>query len=302
MQISTGIYTFKQGVKNIWRNKMFSLASIATMSACIFLFGLFFCIVTNFRAMVRGAEEGVAVTVFFEDDISYDQIQAIGDKIRQRSEVKKFNFISADEAWENFKKEYFNGDEEAAEGFADDNPLAHSASYEIYMNDISQQDSLVKYLEGLEGVQKVNKSEVVANTLSDLNSLIGYISMGIILILFGVSVFLISNTVMVGISVRREEIAIMKLIGATDFFVRAPFMVEGILIGFIGAALPMILLYFVYQKIIVYVTGKFMFLQELLQFISAGELFRTLVPISLILGVGIGFFGSYITIRKHLRV
>lgn len=302
MRISTFFYTLKQGVKNIWRNKMFSLVSIATMAACIFLFGLFFSIVTNFRAMVKSAEEGVAVTVFFDEDISKERILEIGQEIGKRAEVEKYNFISAEEAWEQFKHVYFEDNEEAAETFADDNPLAHCASYEIYMNDISMQDSLVKYLENLDGVKRVNKSEVVANTLADFNNLIGYISMGIIIILFGAAVFLISNTVTVGISVRREEIGIMKLIGATDFFVRAPFMVEGILIGLIGAILPLILLYFLYLRITAYVAEKFTFLTDWLQFMSVGELFRSLVPVSLILGVGIGFFGSYITIRKHLHV
>ena len=281
---------------------MFSLVSIATMAACIFLFGLFFSIVTNFRAMVKSAEEGVAVTVFFDEDISKDRILEIGKEIGKRAEVEKYNFISAEEAWEQFKHVYFEDNAEAAETFADDNPLAHCASYEIYMNDISMQDSLVKYLESLDGVQRVNKSEMVANTLADFNNLIGYISMGIIVILFGAAVFLISNTVTVGISVRREEIGIMKLIGATDFFVRAPFMVEGILIGLIGAVIPLILLYFLYLRITAYVAEKFTFLSDWLQFMSVGELFRSLVPVSLILGVGIGFFGSYITTRKHLHV
>ena len=94
----------------------------------------------------------------------------------------------------------------------------------------------------------------------------------------------------------------MKLIGATDFFVRAPFMVEGILIGLIGAVIPLILLYFLYLRITAYVAEKFTFLSDWLQFMSVGELFRSLVPVSLILGVGIGFFGSYITTRKHLHV
>ena len=302
MKISTFLYTVKQGVKNIWRNKMFSLASIATMSACIFMFGLFFAIVTNFRAMVDNAEEGVAVTVFFEDDISEEQIAKIGEEIGKRAEVSKYDYKSADDTWEDFKQDYFDGNEDAAASFSGDNPLANSASYEIYMNDVSMQESLVTYLESLDGVRQVNQSEAVANTLSDFNKLIGYISVGIILVLFGVAVFLISNTVTVGISVRREEIGIMKLIGATDYFVRAPFMVEGILIGLTGAILPLILLFFLYRKIIAYVAEKFTFLSNLLSFVSTGELFHTLVPVGLILGVGIGFFGSYITIRKHLRV
>lgn len=302
MRISTFFYTIKQGIVNIWKNKMFSLASIATMTACIFLFGLFYTIVMNFQSMVKDAESGVAVTVFFDEGISQEQIDEIGDEIRSRVEVSKIEFTSADEAWENFKEVYFGGNEKVAESFAGDNPLANHASYAIYMNDISMQSALVTYLESLDGVREVHKSEMVANTLTDFNSLIGYISAGIILILLGVAVFLISNTITVGISVRREEIGIMKLIGATDYFVRAPFVVEGIVIGLVGAAIPLGILYVLYEKVIVYITERFSFIGSMMNFLSADEVFHTLVPVALALGVGIGFIGSRITIRKHLKV
>lgn len=302
MRISTFFYTIKQGLVNIWKNKMFSLASIATMTACIFLFGLFYTIVMNFQSMVKDAESGVAVTVFFDEGITQEKIDEIGDEIRSRVEVSKIEFTSADEAWENFKEIYFEGNEKAAESFAGDNPLANHASYAIYMNDISMQSALVTYLESLDGVREVHKSEMVANTLTDFNSLIGYISAGIILILLGVAVFLISNTITVGISVRREEIGIMKLIGATDYFVRAPFVVEGVVIGLVGAAIPLGILYVLYEKVIAYIMERFSFIGSMMNFLSADEVFHTLVPVALALGVGIGFIGSRITIRKHLKV
>lgn len=302
MRISTFFYTIKQGLINIWKNKMFSLVSIATMTACIFLFGLFYMIVTNFQSMVRDAEAGVAVTVLFDEGISEQRIEEIGELIDERVEVSHYDYISAEEAWESFKEVYFEGNEAAAESFAGDNPLANSASYAIYMNDISMQDVLVTYLESIEGVREVKQSEMVANTLTDFNSLIGYISAGIILILLGVAVFLISNTITVAIAVRREEIGIMKLIGATDYFVRAPFVVEGIVIGLIGAAIPLGILYVLYEKVVIYIAEKFSFISSMLQFLSAEEVFSNLVPVALILGVGIGFVGSKITIRKHLKV
>ena len=301
MRISSFFYSIKQGIKNIWRNKMFSIASIATMCACIFLFGLFYIIVSNFQVMVREAEEGVAISVFFDEGISQERIDEIGDIIRKRPEVSNYDFISAEEAGEYYKEEYFAGSEEAAAGFAD-NPLANSASYQIYMNDISMQDALVVYLESVDGVREVHHSEVAANTLSDFNRLISYISVGIILILLVVAVFLISNTVSVGISVRREEIGSMKLIGATDAFVRAPFIVEGILIGLIGSALPLGLLYFLYNRIVGYIGDKFNFLTNMMDFIPARTLFTSLVPVALLLGIGIGFMGSLMTVRKHLKV
>lgn len=302
MRFSTFLYSIKQGIKNIGRNKMFSLASVATMAACIFLFGIFFSVVTNFKTMVKTAEEGVAVTVFFDEGSSQEQMDDIGKLIKKRPEVSKYNFVSAEDAWKEFQADYFEGNTDLAEGFVDDNPLADSAHYEIYLNDVSMQKSLVTYLKSVDGVREVHQSEVAANTLSDLNSLIGYISAGIILILVAVAVFLISNTIRTGITVRREEIAIMKLIGATDYFVRAPFIVEGVMIGLVGSVLPLILLYFVYSSVISYVAEKFTFLSSMLSFLPVGEVFKILVPTALLLGVGIGFVGSRLTTKKHLNV
>lgn len=302
MRINNLLYSTKQGAINIWRNKMFSLASFATMAACIFMFGIFFILVTNFNNMVKEAEEGVAVTVFFEQGIDQEQVDSIGAQIKARAEVSKCDYISAEKAWETFKESYFAGHEEAAAGFADDNPLANSASYEIYLNDVSMQSSLCTYLQSLDGIREVKQSEEVAKTLTDLNRLISLISAGIILILLCVAIFLISNTVTVGISVRKEEIAIMKLIGATDFFVRAPFVVEGMIIGLIGAIFPLVLLYFLYGNIMKYIAEKFTFLGNFMSFASIGEVFAVLVPVALALGVGIGFVGSAATTKKHLQV
>ena len=298
MRISTFFYTIKQGFINIFRNKWFSLASIATISACLFLFGLFYSILMNVQNIVKTAQEGVSVTVFFDEGISDDRIQQIGDEIQKRPEVSKINFISADEAWDSFKEEYLG---EYADGFTE-NPLENSASYEIYLNDVSMQPALVSFLEGLGGIREVNRSEITAASLTGINALIAYASIGIIAILFAVSIFLISNTVTIGISVRKEEISIMKYIGATDFFVRSPFVIEGMLIGAIGALIPMGIIYSVYNEVIGYIIGKFSNLSKLLAFLPVNEIFAKLLPGSLIMGIGIGFLGSIITVRKHLRV
>lgn len=281
---------------------MFSLASIATMSACIFLFGVFYSIGVNFTAMVRAVEEGVAVTVFFQPDVPQENIDAIGQEIADRPEVANYRFVTAEEAWEEFRDVYFEGHEDAAAVFSDDNPLANSAHYEIYLNDVSKQEELVNYLQGLDGVREVHQSEVAADVLTDFNRLIGYIFTGVILILVAVAIFLISNTVTTGISVRREEIAIMKLIGAKDSFVRAPFVVEGMFIGLVGSAIPLVLLYFMYRSIVSYVASQFNFLSGFLEFIPISQVFRILVPVSLLLGVGIGYVGSRLTLKKHLKV
>lgn len=284
---------------------MFSAASIATMTACIFLFGLFFSLLINFRYIVKNAEEGVAVTVLFDDGVDQATINSIGEQIKAYKGVTKVEYVSAEEAWDEWSKQYFGDTElesEMEEGFKNDNPLANSSSYSVYVDKIEHQDALVKYIEGLDGVREVNQLKGATQTLSSFNTLLTYISVAIILILLCVAVFLISNTVAIGISIRKEEIGIMKLIGATNFFVRAPFLIEGMIIGLIGAIIPLVLLFVMYKKVIEYVLTKFSMLSSVVQFMSVTQVFEVLTPVALILGMGIGLFGSVITIRKHLRV
>ena len=302
MRISTFGYSMKQGVKNIGRNKMFSMASIATMAACIFLFGLFYSIVVNFSHIVEKAEEGVAITVLFDENVTQAAKDRIGEQLAEADGVLSVNYVSAEEAWESFKDDYFGESKDLADGFKTDNPLRNSDNFEVYMADVSKHKSVVEYAQSLEGVRKVNKSDVVAKTLTSVNKLVGYVSVTIIAILLGVSIFLISNTVTMGITVRREEIAIMKYIGAKDGFVRAPFVIEGLLIGIVGALIPLLLLYFMYDKAISYVMSKFSLLNNIMEFLPVLDVYKTLLPVGIALGVGIGFVGSFFTIRKHLKV
>ena len=301
MRPSTIWYTLKQGIKNIRRNWMFSLASIITMAACIFLVGVFYSIVNNVDNIAHKVEQEVPVTVFFNEGTTQEQIDAVENLIKVRPEVEKVEFESADDAWQKFKDQYFQGSD-AAEGFKDDNPLVNSANLQVYMNQIEKQSELVAYIQGLDNVREVNQSEKAANTLGSFNKLVSYASIIIIVILILISVFLISNTISVGISVRKEEIGIMKFIGATDGFVRAPFVLEGMVLGIIGAAIPLTALYFLYNTAVEYILTKFNVLTGVVDFIPVMQIYRTLLPIGLALGIGIGLVGSFWTTRKHLRV
>lgn len=281
---------------------MFSLASIVTMAACIFIFGIFYSIVTNVNHIVKSVEEDVPITVLFEEKVGDEVIEDVGRRIKARPEVLDVKFVSAEEAWEIFRNQYFGESKDAAEGFQDDNPLANSANYEVYVKEIERQSSLVSYIEGLEGVREVRQSEGAAKTLGSFNRLVAMISIAIIAILLIVAIFLISNTISTGITIRREEIGIMKLIGATDFFVRTPFLLEGIILGLIGAGIPLAALFVMYNQVISQILEKFQVLDGILQFVPVEQVFRVLLPVGLALGMGIGFFGSLFTTRKHLKV
>ena len=296
-------YTIRQGFKNIIRNGLFSLASVGTITACLFMFGIFYCIVANFQYMLREAESNVGVTVFFDEGVSESQMLDIQKLLDARDEVSSTNYISPEEAWEIMKEQYFpDGDSGILSGLDEDNPLADSASVQVYLKDTSRQTELVSYIESLDGVREVRASDIVADSFTNFSRLIGYISLGVILILVFVAIFLMSNTVMIGITVRKDEIAIMKYIGATDLFVRGPFIIEGMTIGLIGSAIPVIILRILYPKVVEFVLGHFSILNRLLTFLDVNSIFNVLIPVSLGIGLGIGFIGSYLTLRKHVRV
>ncbi|MCF0142110.1 MAG: ABC transporter permease [Parasporobacterium sp.] len=295
-------YCLGQGFAGIKRNKVFFAASVATIAACVFLVGLFSSVVMNLNHMIQEAEKTVCVTVFFEKSLSEKQIQDIGETFGEWPEVDHIHYTSAEEAWDNFKNVYFAEHPEVAEGFAGGNPLANSASYEVYMKDVSYQAEVVSRLEATDGVRQVNHSDITANALSDLGSIVGIVSIVLIAVLLAVSIFLISNTIITGIAVRKEEIRIMKYVGATDFFVKSPFIFEGVIIGLIGAIIPLIILYFIYNGAVQYIMMQLNVIAQTFTFLPVERIFIITAPLSIIIGAGIGLIGSFIATGRHIKV
>ncbi len=302
MNARTTGFCLKQGLINIKRNKLFSLASIGTIAACVFLISVILAIIINVNYMETYVEQKVGINIFFEKGISQENIQSIGEVLKSNGKVKEFTYTSAEQAWENFKQDYFGEHPELAEGFKDDNPLADSASYKVFLNNIEDQQSFVEEMQKVEGVREVQYSSTTQNALSNIGKLLGYASAALIVILLGVGIFLINNMVMIGISVRKQEIKIMKLIGATNRFVRAPFILEGVVIGVIGSVLPLILMRVAYSRVVEAIMNRFGVLGNNIPFARAHEVFAILIPLGLGIGVGIGLIGSAISIRKHLKV
>ena len=297
----TAGYCVKQGLVNIKRNKLYSIASIGTISACIFLISIILAIIINVNYMERKLEQQVGVTIFFEQKIDEAGIKKIEDVIKDDSRVDKYKFTSADEAWNSFKKDYFADEPELAEGWAS-NPLANSASFTVYLKNIKTQTAFVKDMSKVEGVRKIKHSDKAKATLTSLERFLGYVSIALIAVLFGVGIFLISNTVMIGISVRTEEIKIMKLIGSTNSFVRAPFVIEGVVIGIIGSIIPLVIIVLAYQKLIGLIIRKFGVFASGIPFAPGQMVFAILIPVGIGIGAGIGLIGSYLSIRKRLKV
>ena len=302
MRISTFWYCLKQGVNNICRNILFSLASIATISACIFLFCLFFSLAANVIHGARTAQETVGISVFFDEGMTEDEILAAGEEIKGWKEVRQAEYTSAEEAWDTFKAQYFEGAEDLAEGFENDNPLANSASFEIFLNDISDQESVADRLEAMDGVRRVRYSSTLAAGFTSVGKMIGLISALIIGVLLAVAVFLISNTISVAAAFRRRENEIMRYIGATNFMIRAPFLVEGLLLGLLGALVPLGGIWVLYEKGMLYLEENYSMITDLVEPLALGTIFPYMTGGALMLGVGIGLLVSFVTIQRHLRV
>lgn len=294
-------YGLKQGIRNIGQNRLFSLAAIGTIATCLFLLGIFYALISNFQNMVYNAESTVGITVFFDEGISQEQIDYIKSEVSACKTVRRVIFISAEEAWENFQKEMYSEDEKIGDTFDGENPLKDSASLEVYLSDVSNQESIVNLIQKMEGVRKINSSNSIAAGLTSFNTLVTYVSASVIILLLMVSVFLISTAVATGIRVRKDEISIMKYIGATDLFIKLPFIVEGIVIGLVGAVVPLILLWLIYDRLIHFILEHFSVLSQWLTFVDTMDEFRTLIPLSFLVGIGIGFVGSVLSVRKHLR-
>lgn len=296
------MYSIGQAFKNICKNLRLSLASVATISACIFLFCLFFSVIVNLRSIVTNIENKVGITVFFEEDLGDNGVRALGEEIKSRPEVKNIEYTSADEAWESFKADYFEGHEELAEGFAEDNPLKGSSSYTIWLNDAAKQDDFVAWLQELQGVRQVNYSSQAGSMLTGFNNAMLIISLVLIGVLLAVAVFLIRNTVVISAEFRKSETAIMRLVGATNGMIRAPFIIEGVVLGLVGAAIPLAAIYFLYNYAVGFMQENFTMLSDVFSFIPITEIFPSMAVVALLLGVGIGFFTSLFAMNKHLRV
>ena len=295
-------YCLGQAFAGIKRHKGFFIASVVTIAACIFLIGLFVAVAFNLINLVDQAGESVCITVFFDEGLEEEEILEIGAGIETWDEVDYVEYTSAEEAWANFQDTYFADYPELAEGFADDNPLADSASYDIYLIDISDQTEVCERLEALDGIRQVNKSDTTAGALTDIGGIVGVVSIVLIVVLLCVSIFLISNTIVTGITFRKDEIQIMKYVGATDFFVKSPFIFEGIIIGLLGAVIPLIILFYIYRSAVTLFVQQFQTISASFSLIGVNSIFVVLVPLSFIIGAGIGFIGSIIATGKHIKV
>ena len=295
----------KDGFKGILRNGLMSLASIGTIAACLIILGMTYCLVMNVQSFTSGLDGNLGMVAFFNSGVSEEEIQGLMQQLDAREDVKEYKYISADEAWNEFKQEMLGGDElndELMGELDSDNPLENSANIEIYPVRTEDQEAIVSFLKQQDIVRKVNYSASASKALASLGSMVTYVGMALILFLIFIALLLIANTIKLSLYIRRNEINIMKYIGATDGFVRLPFIVEGIFIGCLGAVLPTIIIYLGYDSLVNALYSRFTAITSLVEFLSVNEIMKGLLPIFAVLSIVVGALGSVISIRKHLKV
>ncbi len=301
MSMSRIKYFFNQAKKNIFRNGLMSVASLFTILCCLVILGIFMIISLNVEYVTEQIKDQCEIQVFMDIDTPDERISAIGDEILAMENVREIELYTKEQMLEEVKLTIFADNPELVESFDnEDNPF--SDSYKIVLEDIMLASETATSLEDIENIETVTNKQDVVNMVVSISETVQNATLVIMLLLLLVAVVIISNTVRLTVFNRRKEIGIMKYIGATDFFVRAPFVLEGMLIGLAGAAVPLLMIHSLYNKVLTYVTERFTMLTSILNFLSVEEIFKLLLPVSLIVGVGIGFLGSIVTVRKHLHV
>ena len=262
------------------------------MAACIFLFGIFYIAVLNLDGVLQKTEEEVYVAVFFEDTVSPERVEEIGGLIRERPEVVKTVYTSADDAWEGFRNDYFK-DGELLDGIFDgDNPLAASNHYQVYIGGIEQQEGFVEYVKSLEGVRKVTHSADTVRALLRIKTVISRLIAGSAAILLLISSLLIHNTLSVGIESQKGKTRVMRLMGAREEFISVPFLVEGLVMGLAGMCIPLFLLFAGYRWGLELVAAGLNLYGGAVSLLPPSEVFPKLTLASVFLGLATGIAGG----------
>ena len=281
------------------------LASVCTVSACLFILGIVYCLVANVQQFTEDLDDSLGIIAFLSENVKEESVPELVAQISAIEGVKEVTYVSADEAWESFKESMGFSDQLGEDTIAKldrDNPLSNSASLEIYLYEAADQDNFVAQLQTMPQIRSIRYAAEAADVLANLSSMITWGGMALILLLVFIAVLLISNTIKLSVFVRRTEIGIMKYIGAKDSFVKIPFIVEGMIIGVLGAILPAVLIYFSYGSIVDFVVQQFNTFTQLIHFIGANTILLQLIPIFLAVGIVVGVVGSTLSLRKYLKV
>ena len=300
MRPSTIRYFLKEGFSGLKKNLLMTVASIIAVAACISIMSFSYCVVSNLQYMLDQMEDSIGISVFLKGDLTSEDIENMKTTISGLDQVTNVTYISPADALDQLKDQW-GADEDIFIGLDDtNNPLSHS--FQVELDQIESQDAVLAELQKIEGVDKVEYGQSLSEMLMSVSNVFQVAGILVMLVLGVISVMIIINTIRISVMNRRVEINIMKYVGATDWFIRWPFIIEGIIIGLIGAVLPMLVGMPMYGKTVSLFYNHIPFVENFVRFRVVGDVFSFILPAALIFGILLGVVGSVTSIRKHLQV
>ena len=300
MRPSTIRYFLKEGFSGLKKNLLMTVASIIAVAACISIMSFSYCVVSNLQYMLDQMEDSIGISVFLKGDLTSEDIENMKTTISGLDHVTNVTYISPADALDQLKEQW-GADEDIFIGLDDtNNPLSHS--FQVELDQIESQDAALAELQKIEGVDKVEYGQSLSEMLMSVSNVFQVAGILVMLVLGVISVMIIINTIRISVMNRRVEINIMKYVGATDWFIRWPFIIEGIIIGLIGAILPMLVGMPMYGKTVSLFYNHIPFVENFVRFRVVGDVFSFVLPAALIFGILLGVVGSVTSIRKHLQV
>ncbi len=299
MRPSTIKYFVREGLSGLKKNLLMTMASMVAVAACISILSFSYCVGSNLQYMLNQMEDSIGISVFLKGELTGEQIENMKTEIGKIDHVESVEYISPTDALDELKQDW-GADEDIFVGLDNENnPLSHS--FQISLDSIENQNGVLTALENVDGVENVRHGQTETELLLKANRIFSVASVIVMLLLGVISVMIIMNTIRISVVNRRVEINIMKYVGATDWFIRWPFIIEGIIIGLVGAVVPLLLGFPIYAKV---TSAIFQYLPviKFIQFRLTGDVFGFLIPFGVIFGIGLGVIGSVTSIRKHLRV
>jgi len=288
-------YLTREGIRNVWSNRLMSIASVAVLTSCLLLIGVAFLLFANINMALRDVQNQNIIMVYLEDDATDDDINTVGQDIRMISDVESAEFVSKDDAYEQQLKT-LGENAKLMEGL-EENPLPDS--YQVNLSTLDNYDKVLDELSAIDHVANVRGNSDLANQVRQIRRAVSIVSVGIIIMLLLVSLFIIANTVRVTMYNRRLEISIMKAVGATNWFIRWPFIIEGVILGILSACLAELLVYGLYAMTMSAIGGVFSILGDsYIPFATYGlRMFLSFILVGILAGV----VGSIVSMARYLK-
>ena len=288
-------YFIREGLSSVFVHGFTSLAAMLVIAACLMITGIFSLVAYNIDLQIRELEGKSEIVIYIDESVSREDAQALKSKITKIDNIKTADFVTKEQLFEDYL-DSLGEDAYVMEELRNDNPLRDS--YQITMKDVSLHKETVEALEALDGVAASSSMQEVSDRLIQIRKVINLISVTLVALLGAVSVFIIANTVKLAMFARKEEIAVMKMVGATNHFIRAPFVVEGMFLGLCAAVLA----FFVQWGVYAYVSAQLAEGTAILTMVAFAAVWKEVLAIMLGAGLLLGVGGSVITIRRFLKV